>query len=471
MRRKYYLILPILLIVSPLFGDYYLSRGKQITLHPLKTVRSVKNRNIHYYRDNRGKEYGVTDQLIICAKQQKDIEAIAKRYPITFIRQLSKKLFLYRTTANAQTLQIANQISTERGIAFCHPNFLLKKEQRTADRYYTKEWHLKNREHIGADINVKEAWHYTKGEGVLTAVIDEGIDIDHEDLKANIAGFANYNDPDTNYPVSKSGKWHGTACAGLLAAVENDIGVVGVAPKAKLIAVRYSDSDVARDIQAFNDLMKEGVAVISNSWGSYTNLDAYNEIFKTLATEGRGGKGILIFFASGNDSKNLDEAGVDDESESPYVLSIAASTDRDEIASYSNYGSSVDFLAPGGTLSGELVTTDAMGEKGYTDWNYNFNFIGTSASAPIAAGVAALILSANPDLTRDEVIDIMKKSAEKIGDYPYINGRNDHAGYGRLDAGKAVKLARSYALKTKSASSKIENFAHVIYDSVLKFSN
>jgi subtilisin family serine protease len=465
----------------PLFGAHFINNHQAVTLYPLKQNRASteQNSSIQYYVDQNGVKYGVTDEIIISLSNKEKAEELFKKYHLTLRKELSDTMMLCKVKERNSTLETANTLSQEEGVKFAHPNFLIKKASRTADTYYDVLWHLKNRIYAGADINVEEAWRYTKGEGVFAAIIDEGIDIDHPDLKANIFGFANYDanpnrDYPANYPASKTGKWHGTACAGLLAAVENDTGVVGVAPAAKLYAVRYSDSDVAKDIEAFYDLMKEGVSVISNSWGSYTNLDAYNEIFKTLATKGRNGKGILLFFASGNDAKDLDEAGVNDESESPWVISIGASTQRDAIADYSNYGSSVDFLAPGGTKGGDLITTDATGEKGYTDWNYNWNFAGTSAAAPIAAGVGVLILSENPSLTRDQVIDILKKTAKKIGDYPYDkNGRNDHAGYGRIDAGKAVALAHRYRLAEAGTrvESKIDAFARRMFESVQKFSN
>ena len=473
MITRIYLI--FFIFVTPLLADYYLSGGKKVTLIPLKNQRDLRNDNLLYFQDLNGKRYGVSDQIIVCSTDQRQLRHITQKYRLRQIRKLSDTLYLYKTPGAAKSLLLCQQIAQEKNIAFAHPDFILKKERRSiTDHYYSREWHLHNRGTRGADIHVEEAWKYTKGAGITAAVMDEGIDIDHEDLKANIIGFANYNDPNNNYPESTSGNWHGTACAGLLAAPINNIGVVGVAPEAKLFAVRYSDNDVAQDIQAFSDMMEEGVAVISNSWGSYTNLDAYNEIFKTLATKGRDGKGILIFFASGNKHQDLDEPGIDDESESPYVISIAASTDHDKIADYSNYGSSVDFLAPGGNADHELITTDATGSKGYTSGNYNKHFIGTSAAAPVAAGVATLILAANPNLTRDEVIKIMKKTADKIGDYPYTDGRNNYAGYGRLNAGKAVKLARSYLLQTTAKTNhsvKIDNFAYVMFQSVQKFSN
>ncbi len=471
------LLLTILFSVYPLFGAHFINNKKEVMLHPLKTERAfASGKGVQYYADDHGRQYGVTDQLIASFSDDNARKALVAKYHLRHLSDLSEQIALYRVSPSDKTLDIANALALEKGVLFAHPDFLIHKEARTADPYYKFLWHLKNREYAGADINVEEAWNYTKGKGVIAAIIDEGIDIDHDDLRENIIGFANYSakDPYTTRPDSQTGYWHGTACAGLLAAVENDTGVVGVAPESKFYAIRYSDSDVAQDIRAFHDLMEANVSVISNSWGSYTNLDAYNAIFKELATKGRNGKGILIFFAAGNDRKNLDTEGIDDESESPWVISIAASTERNTIASYSNYGSSIDFLAPGGTLGGKLVTTDKMGKEGYTDWNYNFNFAGTSAAAPIAAGAGVLILAADPDLTRNEVLDIMRKTARKIGDYPYdANGWNSHAGYGLIDAGKAVAMAHRLRLKALGISSEshIDNFAHVMFESVQKFSD
>ncbi len=462
-----------LLFAWPLLGDHFINRGKAVTLYPVKQMRGLSDttRGIRYYQDRSGIRYGVTDKIIVSFSDPRVRAGLEKRYRLHFLQRLSTRMRLYRIDDATRTLDTANRIAAETGVRFAHPDFLLHKQRRVADDYYKNQWHLKNRDHEGADIDVEAAWRYTKGEGVVTAILDEGIDIDHKDLKANVIGFANYNDPNSNYPGSERNNWHGTACAGLLCAAENGTGIVGVAPAAKLYAVRYSDSDVAQDIKAFYDLMEANVSVISNSWGSYANLDAYNEIFRELATRGRGGKGILIFFAAGNDEKNLDDPGIDDESESPWVISIGASTEDDEIAPYSNHGSSIDFLAPGGNFGGELITTDATGAKGYTDWDYNWNFVGTSAAAPIAAGVGALILSENPALTRDEVLDIMKATARKIGDIPYdADGRNDYAGYGRLDAGKAVALAHSYRLRSLAAQIRNDSFAFTIFQSVLKFS-
>lgn len=455
MRNK--IVLISFLSASILNADFFYFNGKK---QELTQSRSRDyNSNVIYYQTSEGKNLGVKDQIIISFTNEAIKEQIQIEYSLTEIKKLSGTMYLYQTPSKEDTLEIANQISNISGIKFAQPDFLKQKTNRAYkydDPLFDQAWHLKNTGNNirnipmrrGADINVEDAWDYSKGKGVIVAVYDEGIDISHPDLKDNIIGFENFNDPDTTFPSpsSPSGIWHGTSCAGLVAALENDIGSVGVAPESKLLAVRYADSSVSSDIRAYQWMNDHGADVITNSWGSYENMDAYNEIFRDLSTNGREGKGTIIVFATGNDYYNLDNPAYNDESESKYVISIAASTETDTIAPYSNYGSSIDFAAPGSAY-GTIVTTDASGSNGTNNGNYTTSFSGTSAAAPIAAGTIALMLSANPKLTREDVIEILKFTAHKIGRHSYdINGRNDYAGYGRIDAGKAVEISHRYGI-------------------------
>ncbi len=466
------IVLISFLSTSVLNANFFYFHGKKRELTPSKS--RDYNSDIIYYKTEQGKSLGVRDQLIISFNDDSIKEYIQAEYSLKEIKKLSSTMYLYQTPSKEETLDIANQLSNIKGIKFAQADFIKKKTNRAYkydDPLFDQAWHLKNTGNNisnipmqrGADINVEDAWDISKGEGVIVAVYDEGIDINHEDLRENIVGFENFNDPDTTFPspANTAGIWHGTSCAGLVAALENDIGSVGVAPKAKLLAVRYADSDVASDIRAYQWMSDHGADVITNSWGSYENMEAYDEIFRDLSMNGRDGKGTIIIFAAGNDHYNLDNPAYNDESESEFVISISASTEIDTIASYSNYGSSIDFTAPGSEY-GTIVTTDATGMRGTNSGDYTTHFSGTSAAAPISAGVVALMLSANPKLTREDVIEILKYSAHKIGRHSYdLNGRNDYAGYGRIDAGRAVELAKRYG------QTKLKSYAQKMFQTLL----
>jgi subtilisin family serine protease len=125
-----------------------------------------------------------------------------------------------------------------------------------------------------------------------------------------------------------------------------------------------------------------------------------------------------------------------------YAIAVGACTDAAVRSYYSQYGPKLDFVAPSNGGEKGITTTDRMGAAGDDPGNYSFEFGGTSAATPLASGVAALILSANPNLTAEQVRTTMRQTCHKIGDTPYTDGRNDYYGYGRLDAEAAVKAAR-----------------------------
>jgi len=459
------IVLTLATLHLTLYAGFYYSGGKKHILKEVKNSRDHLNSNIYTYQTANDMKVSVGNKLIVSFSDLNIQKNIEKKYNLTLEKALTDTMFLYSINDSSKTVEIANSIYIEKGVKFSHPDFKRKKIPRalTKDPYVDKAWYLKDNYYHKNDINIEEAWKYTKGKGIKIAVYDKGIDIDHPDLKKNIIAFENFNDPDSNIPYSNDDKnWHGTSCAGIISASENNIGSVGIAPEAALYAVGYSESEISKDIDAFKWLMEEGVSVINNSWGSYENLDAYSEIFKELATKGRDGKGIILVFAAGNGTNNigynLDDTDINDESESPYVISIAAATRRNKIASYSNYGSAVDFTAPGGDSIDGLFTTDARGKLGYTNYDYTPNFIGTSAAAPVVSATVALMLSANPNLTREEIIGILKSTADKLGNYTYDeNGHNNHWGYGKINTGKAVRVAYEHG------RSDLKNFVRTIF--------
>ncbi len=466
-KKTFIIVLTLLFVNISLFADFYYSGGKKHILKKVKTSRALGTTSQHSFQTEHGSTVTINRGLIVSFSDKSVQKTIEKKYDLKFVKALTNEMFLYSIKDASKTVETSNLIYEEDGVEFCHPDFQRTKKSRaiTNDPYSYKSWHLfDNQYRDGGDVNIEQAWNYTKGAGIKVAVYDKGIDLDHPDLRENIFAFKNYNDPDSDIPYStKDTEWHGTACAGILSAQENRIGSVGIAPKASLYAVGYSESNISKDIEAYQWMMEEGVSVINNSWGSYSALDAYTAIFKELATKGRDGKGVILIFAAGNEAENLDLQGINDESESPYVFSIAASTRQNTIASYSNYGNAVDFTAPGGSSGSGIFTTDARGSIGYNDGDYNQNFIGTSAAAPIVTGTVALMIAANPNLTRDDIFNILKFTAQKKGNYSYdANGHNIHWGYGKIDAGRAVETAYSYG------NSNLKNFARIMFDELLK---
>jgi hypothetical protein len=125
------------------------------------------------------------------------------------------------------------------------------------------------------------------------------------------------------------------------------------------------------------------------------------------------------------------------------TIAVGACTDFGLRSDYSQYGSDLDFLAPSSGGQRSILSTDRMGAKGADPNNYNQYFGGTSAATPLASGVAALMLSRDPGLTAGQIRTLLRQTCQKIGDEPYTNGRNDHYGYGRIDARAAVAAAGS----------------------------
>jgi subtilisin family serine protease len=124
---------------------------------------------------------------------------------------------------------------------------------------------------------------------------------------------------------------------------------------------------------------------------------------------------------------------------SPQTIAVGACTDFGYRSDYSQFGPNLDFVAPSSGGLKEILSTDRAGAKGHDPGDYYASFGGTSAATPLASGVAALMLSRNPSLTADRIRTILRQTCQKIGDEPYVAGRNDHYGYGRIDAAAALR--------------------------------
>lgn len=344
------------------------------------------------------------------------------------------------------------------------------------DPLYKYQWHLNNTGQSGGvageDVNIEAAWNLGySGEGVLISIVDDGIDVDHSDLRANINNSLGYNylDPG-NTDISELegyGSIHGTCVSGVAASVmDNGRGGIGAAPDSQLIGY-----NLLMDYNAVNeaDAMirnKSDVYVSNNSWGP-TDLTGQMEDSTTTwraavdeaITLGRNGKGVSFFWAGGNGAAQYpgSAAEVDNSNYDGYanyygVSAVCAVTDEGKRSHYSEKGANLWFCAPSSGGNAGITTTDASGWYGYDTGNYFSSFSGTSSASPLAAGVSALVLSVNRDLGWRDVRLIMAKSARRVdsSDGDWIqNGAghyvNHKYGFGVVDAGAAVEMASTWS--------------------------
>ena len=336
-----------------------------------------------------------------------------------------------------------------------------------SDPLYGCQWHLGNTKQfpgsVGEDINVESVWAGgNTGSGVNVAIVDNGLFLTHEDLVANMVASRNHNYAGGSFPAAQ----HGTHVAGLIAAEQNDIGVRGVAPDANFYLYNLLSGGFSYDTSARAMVRNlTDTAVSNNSWGPpdrrgrpYLPGTAWELAIEQGITEGFGGKGIVYVWSSGN-GRPYDNSNLDGYANFYGVMAVGAITENDRRAGYADIGANVWVVAPSGDLYGTGftgITTTAAGGR------YRTDFLGTSASAPIASGVVALIRAANPTLTWRDVKLVVAGSARK--NYPeavtwergapkYLSATERSSerywfspdfGFGAIDAQAAVTLAGTW---------------------------
>lgn len=277
------------------------------------------------------------------------------------------------------------------------------------DPKYGSAWHL-------SMINASNAWDMSKGTGVVVAVLDTGVNANHADLKANMLPGFNTVDNSTN---SSDIAGHGTLVAGVIAAVSNNsTGVASIAWNTSILPVRVSNADSG---SAYTSDIAEAVtwaadhgAHIANASYAVTTSGTVNS-----AAQYFKGKGGLLVVSAGNDGAEKTY------SDNPNIISVAATGSNDSKTSWSTYGNFLDVTAPGAGI----WTTVKGGGYGAAS--------GTSFSSPLTAGVLALMKSANPNLSPNELENLLENTAKDLGS----NGFDKYNGHGRVDAYQAVLAA------------------------------
>jgi len=444
----------------PLFGGWeYYHKGHLESLTPLSSL--TRDVSTLFFQNSSGQKLGVKNTIIYKPKDNICKKKLLKSYPP--FSTLPNGDIIYKAKNPKDAFKISRDIYESGCAIFAHPDFLVFSKKRFFDPLFPQQWNFYNYgQHYSKpdiDLNVYEAWQYATGKGVKVALIDNGFDFSHPDLKGAFSNQIDLVDNDNNASYDNAYEVHGTACAGLIGARKNGVGIQGAAYDAKLIGIKligsYPDGSdralfVSSIVLSFIYANEKGADVINCSWGTYNVADAVRNAIDYVARNGRGGRGTPIVFASGNDGRSQ-WYWANDESALSSSIAVGAVDNQGELAWYSNYGPALDFVAPSGGGTLKIATDDIVGSLGYADGRFGHpdycyatdmtGFNGTSAAAPQISGVIALMLERNPDLTRDQIYDILAKTAKKIGDIPYIDGRNDFFGYGLVNAEAAVKEA------------------------------
>ena len=391
-----------------------------------------------------------------------EIRNVIRQSGLRFLREfpaIDPTYMLGYEGPTSRAFDISMELTALEEVAVAEPNFIhdLPEMATPNDPLFSDQWDMQNTGQtggtIGADMKAAAAWDISTGSStIVVAIIDEGVDVDHPDLAANmVAGFDAVTADPTPEGVpgnANSTDGHGTCCAGIVAAVGNNgIGVAGVTWNSKIMPIRIGFGNYWTQtdwiIDGLTWPVDNGADVLSNSWGGGSASTSIQNAVAYGTTNGRGGLGCPVFFASGNDN-----GGVSYPALYPEAIAVGASSPCDERKSPSscdgetwwgsNYGSSLDFVAPG-----PLTTTvDIAGSGGYSSTDYTSSFNGTSSATPHAAGAGALLLGVDPSLTHDQVRTLMRQTADDQVGPPSEDtaGFDIYMGYGRINC-EAMLLA------------------------------
>jgi Subtilase family len=465
----------------------------------------------------------LTNQLVVKFKpdiRKDEISSILNDYGMEIIREIpyANNTFVIstKTLADYSILNTCEQIVQSGKVEYAEPNLIstvVEDSMHPTDFLFSRQWHL-------ITINAPSAWSILDNRdhniafgspSIIIAVMDSGIDSGHPDLSGNLVNglskIYHLYDFATMAPNNdKLDGHHGTCCAGVAAAKvqnpstvqEETEGVVGVAGNCRLIGLRhpgwqdgletrFADAyiwaaglDPHSNQAGFPPPINPGADIITSSFGYSVGQPIsglMKDTFDFIITNGRGGKGVLLFFSAGNANTDFTLQRPWAAYEKTFAVaasSLTADGTTEFRSPYSNYGGLgraggiIDFCAPSSDgpppAKYGISTTTIRGSgdlSGHTsgDLDYTSQFGGTSSATPLSAGVAALILSANPNLTWNEIREIMRSTAVKIdshnsdqiGRWTDINGKiSSEAGYagpyysrwyghGRLDAAAALK--------------------------------
>lgn len=468
---------------------------------------------VFYPPDRQGDEKArriLTNRVTVQLAPDADARSLAAKLGAEIVAEPSYApgFFIFETTGGlGASLQLAQALRAHEAVLLAEPMFARQRNKRALpnDPLFPRQWHLQNTGQTGGtagmDINVVNVWGAYRGNGVMVSVVDDGVAYEHPDLAANTDASLGYDyaegtadpGPAADPESEEGGDSHGTAVAGIIAAVGNDIGVTGVSPEATIIPIRLLAAGIT-DLEeaAALDHRIDIVQVSNNSWGTSDDGQTkggagplVRQALQNGTTIGRDGKGTIFVWAGGNGGGESDNSNYDTYANSMHTIAVGALNDLGQKADYSERGANLVVSAPAGLedfgRQPGTVTTDLPGDLGYNradvegdldDTDYTSTFNGTSAAAPVVSGVVALLLEANPNLGWRDVQEILMVSAtqqDPLDPEWIINGFDlsfhHNYGSGLVNAEGAVALGETWTnLPPRTSVSLSENVTVEIPD-------
>ncbi|WP_081791946.1 S8 family peptidase [Caldalkalibacillus mannanilyticus] len=319
------------------------------------------------------------------------------------------------------TDEFVASLRNQAGFESVEPNYIYTKQttgavQEPNDEFYQPyQWNL-------SQIQVKEGWEISSGsEEVIIAVLDTGVDLKHQDIAEKMVEGFNAFDGSSD-PTDEHG--HGTHVAGISSAITNNVkGIAGVSWRNRIMPIKVLDEkgegslfEITSGIRWATD---HGAKVINMSLGDTENSPMLYDAIRYAYEHD-----VMLIAAAGNDnvSQMMYPAGYEE------VLAVSAVNPDKTKAEFSNYGSHIDVAAPGESIPSLFPD------------NHYVYMSGTSMAAPHVSGMAGLIRSVRPDLSNEEVMNLIRHTAEDLGD----EGHDSYFGYGLINVAKALEYVQAH---------------------------
>ena len=432
-------------------------------------------------RDRPGVRVQFSSRVVLQLAKGTTLGQALRESPLKPDREFAPNLFILQAPNVKVALEESQRLAKRPGVLVSHPvrrrpiKKMTPMAPRPNDPLFPTQWPLENRDHetgaiLGPELNIREGWAESTGKGVVIGIVDDGVDLEHtefigqgvDDLHFNFTnGKANGN------PVAQN-QTHGTVVAGIaVAKANNGKGIAGVSPDARFASLVVFDADdyfgTEEEIADMFQYRNDRIAVQNHSWASNTSAQLEvmvleKQAIKRAIEQGRDGKGVVIIRGAGNYRAWGWSAADDGYSNDPRVLTVGAVARTGRVSYFSNMGACV---LCAGMIGKGVYSTDRMGALG---WNrdssdddpevgsyHSLEYPGNSYTLPQIAGLVALILSVNPDLTYRDVQQVFIHASRHF-DFadPFLQSNaagylfTHNTGYGVPDAGAAVRLAKRW---------------------------